>query len=155
MKNLEHRLAEMGYTLPTSPVPKANYVPFQTVGNLLFIAGQIPTADGQDKFVGKVGRDLTVEEGQSAARLCALNMLSQLRTALGGSFERLVGCVRLGGFVNCDPEFGQQPQVINGASDLIVQALGESGRHTRFAVGANSLPRNVAVEIDGIFEIKP
>jgi enamine deaminase RidA (YjgF/YER057c/UK114 family) len=154
MEHIEGRLAELGYTLPDSPVPKANYVPARLVGNLLFIAGQIPTANGEDQYVGKVGRDLPLEEGQAAARLCALNMLSQVRTALGGSFERLVGCVKLSGFVNCEPEFGQQPQVINGASDLIVQVLGESGKHARFAVGANSLPRNVAVEIDGIFEIR-
>ncbi|HKR47721.1 MAG TPA: RidA family protein [Paraburkholderia sp.] len=154
MEQVEARLAELGYTLPVSPIPKANYVPARLVGSLLFIAGQIPTADGEDKFVGKVGRDLPLEEGQAAARLCALNMLAQVRTALGGSFERLVSCVKLGGFVNCDPEFGQQPQVINGASDLIVQVLGESGKHARFAVGANSLPRDVAVEIDGIFEIR-
>jgi enamine deaminase RidA (YjgF/YER057c/UK114 family) len=155
MEQIEARLAELGHTLPVSPIPKANYVPARLVGNLLFIAGQIPTADGEDKYVGKVGRDLPLEDGQAAARLCALNMLAQVRTALGGSFERLVGCVKLSGFVNCDPEFGQQPQVINGASDLIVQVLGEGGKHARFAVGANSLPRNVAVEIDGIFEIRP
>ncbi|MBN3787318.1 RidA family protein [Burkholderia sp. Ac-20353] len=154
MDQIEQRLAELGLSLPVGPTPKANYVPFKQVGNLLFIAGQIPAADGEDKFSGKVGQDLTVEQGQAAARLCALNMLSQVRTALGGSFERLVGCVRLSGFVNSGPDFGQQPQVINGASDLIVQALGEAGRHTRFAVGANSLPRNVAVEIDGIFEVR-
>ncbi|WP_321812733.1 MULTISPECIES: RidA family protein [unclassified Burkholderia] len=154
VEQVEVRLAELGYTLPVSPTPKANYVPARRVGNLLFIAGQIPTADGEDKFVGKVGRDLPLEDGQAAARLCALNMLAQVRTALGGSFDSLVGCVKLGGFVNCEPEFGQQPQVINGASDLIVQVLGKSGKHARFAIGANSLPRNVAVEIDGIFEIR-
>jgi enamine deaminase RidA (YjgF/YER057c/UK114 family) len=154
MDSIEQRLSGFGFTLPQSPTPRANYVPYRQVGNL-FIAGQIPTADGEDKFVGKVGDDLTVEQGQQAAQLCALNMLSQVRTALGGSFERLISCVRLGGFVNCLPDFGQQPQVINGASDLIVQALGDAGRHTRFAVGAISLPRNVAVEIDGIFEVTP
>jgi enamine deaminase RidA (YjgF/YER057c/UK114 family) len=155
MDSIEQRLSGLGFALPQSPTPRANYVPYRLVGNLLFIAGQIPTADGQDKFVGKVGDDLTVEQGQQAAQLCALNMLSQVRTALGGSFERLISCVKLGGFVNCRPDFGQQPQVINGASDLIVQALGDAGRHARFAVGAISLPRNVAVEIDGIFEVKP
>lgn len=155
MDPIEHRLSELGFALPESPTPRANYVPFRLIGNLLFISGQIPTAGGQDKFVGKVGRDLTVEDGQKAAQLCALNMLSQVRTALGGRFDRLVSCVRLGGFVNCHPDFGQQPQVINGASDLIVHALGDAGRHTRFAVGAISLPRNVAVEIDGMFEVNP
>jgi enamine deaminase RidA (YjgF/YER057c/UK114 family) len=149
----EARLAQLGIELPKPAAPAANYVPARRSGSLIYIAGQVPSADGKDQYVGKVGKDLSIEEAQKAARLCAINILAQLRAALGGSLDRVAGCVRLGGFVNAVPEFGDHPKVINGASDLMVEVFGEAGRHARAAVGCNSLPRNVAVEVDAIFEI--
>ncbi|HTJ04190.1 MAG TPA: RidA family protein [Caldimonas sp.] len=150
----EARLAELGIDLPRAVPPAANYVPARRSGNVVYIAGQVPTADGKDQFVGKLGRDVSIEDGQKAARLCAINILAQLRTAMGGSLDDVVGCLRLGGFVNAVPEFGDHPKVINGASDLMVAVFGEAGRHARAAVGCASLPRNVAVEVDAIFEVR-
>ncbi|MBS0339915.1 MAG: RidA family protein [Proteobacteria bacterium] len=147
------RLKQLGIELPNPAAPAANYVPARKSGSMVYIAGQVPSAGGKDLYVGKVGKDVTIEDAQKAARLCAINILAQLRTALGGSLERVVGCVRLGGFVNATPEFGEHPKVINGASDLMVEVFGDAGRHARAAVGCNSLPRNVAVEVDAIFEI--
>jgi enamine deaminase RidA (YjgF/YER057c/UK114 family) len=154
MTSPDARLAELGITLPQAVAPAANYVPARRSGNLVYIAGQVPTADGRDQVVGKLGRDVSLEDGQKAARLCAINILAQLRQALGGSLDSVVGCVRLGGFVNATPEFGEQPKVINGASDLMVAVFGDAGRHARAAVGCASLPRNVAVEVDAIFEVR-
>ena len=148
------RLAELGITLPQAVAPAANYVPARRSGTLVYIAGQVPTADGRDQFVGKLGQDVSIEDGQKAARLCAINILAQLRSALGGSLDGVVGCVRLGGFVNATPDFGDHPKVINGASDLMVAVFGDAGRHARAAVGCVSLPRNVAVEVDAIFEVR-
>lgn len=149
----EARLAELGIDLPNAAPPAANYVPARKSGSLIYIAGQVPTAGGKDQYVGKVGQNVSIEDAQKAARLCAINILAQLRTALGGSLNGVVGCVRLGGFVNATPEFGDHPKVINGASDLMVEVFGDAGRHARAAVGCNSLPRNVAVEVDAIFEV--
>jgi enamine deaminase RidA (YjgF/YER057c/UK114 family) len=154
MTSPDARLAELGITLPQAVAPAANYVPARRSGTFVYIAGQVPTADGRDQYVGKLGRDVSVEDGQKAARLCAINILAQLRNALGGSLDDVVGCVRLGGFVNATPEFGDQPKVINGASDLMVAVFGDAGRHARAAVGCASLPRNVAVEVDAIFEVR-
>jgi enamine deaminase RidA (YjgF/YER057c/UK114 family) len=150
------RLAELGIALPDPPKVAANYIPAaQTTGSrLIFIAGQVPTSGGRDVYVGKLGGEVSLEDGQAAARLCAINILAQLRAALDGNLDRVVACVRLGGFVNATPEFGDHPQVINGASDLMVEVFGEAGRHARAAVGCVSLPRNVAVEVDAIFEVR-
>lgn len=150
----EARLSALNIALPAAVAPAANYAPARRSGSFVYIAGQVPTADGKDQYVGKVGRDITIEEAQKAARLCAINILAQLRNALGGSLDGVVGCVRLGGFVNATPEFGDHPKVINGASDLMVAVFGDAGRHARAAVGCNSLPRNVAVEVDAIFEVE-
>jgi enamine deaminase RidA (YjgF/YER057c/UK114 family) len=150
----EDRLAALGITLPAAVAPAANYVPARRTGPYVYISGQVPTADGKDQFVGKLGRDVSIEDGQKAARLCAINILAQLRATLGGSLDSVVGCVRLGGFVNSIPEFGDQPKVINGASDLMVEVFGDAGRHARAAVGCAALPRNVAVEVDAIFEVQ-
>ncbi len=145
-------LAEKGITLPDANAPAANYVPFVQVDKLLFVSGQIPlTGDGP--VTGKVGGDLSVEEGAAAAKLCALSLLSQVKAACGGDIDRLKRVVKLTGFVNSTPDFTQQPQVINGASDFLVDALGEAGRHSRSAVSAGALPLGVAVEIEGIFEL--
>jgi enamine deaminase RidA (YjgF/YER057c/UK114 family) len=147
------RLKQLGLALPEAPAPVANYVPAARSGNVLYVSGQIPLEAGKPQFVGKLGREFTVEQGQQAARLCALNVLAQASAALGGDLDRVVRCVRVGGFVNCMPEFGDQPQVVNGASDLLVAVLGDAGRHARAAVGCASLPRGVAVEVEAVFEV--
>ena len=131
----EARLNALGIDLPRPSVPAANYVPARRSGNLVYIAGQVPAAEGKDKFTGKLGDTVTIEDGQSAARLCAINILAQLRAALG-SLDEVVACVRLGGFVNATPEFGDHPKVINGASDLMVEVFGDAGRHARAAADA-------------------
>lgn len=151
---IEQRLRDLGIVLPVPTTPSANYVPFRRSGSLVFIAGQVPFAEGKYHFVGKVGRDVTVEDGQKAARLCAINILSQLKASLGGDIEGVLGCVRLGGFVNAVPEFAEHPKVVNGASDLMVAVLGDAGRHARVAVGCGSLPHDVAVEVEGLFEVR-
>jgi len=150
---IEARLKELGIDLPVAAAPAGNYVPYVVSGRLVFVAGQITLADGKPQFLGKLGREFAVEEGQRAARLCAINIVSQLKAACGGDLDRVVRIVKLGGFVNCVPEFTDQPKVINGASDLIVQIFGEAGKHARAAVGAPSLPLGVAVEIDAVAEI--
>lgn len=147
------RLAELGIELPNSPAPAANYVPFVVQGSTVYVSGQI--AQGPDGFItGKLGADLSVEDGAAAARSCALSLLAQVKAACDGDLDRLVRVVKLTGFVNSTPEFTDQPKVINGASDFFVEALGDTGRHARSAVSAGALPFNVAVEIEGIFEIK-
>jgi enamine deaminase RidA (YjgF/YER057c/UK114 family) len=150
---IDARLKQLGIVLPTPPLPAANYVPFVVSRGLAFIAGQVPFVDGKAQFVGKLGKDFTVEQGQQAARLCAINILAQVKAACGGDLGRVVRCVRVGGFVNCTPDFLDQPKVVNGASDLLVSVLGEAGKHARFAVGAPSLPLGVAVEVDATFEV--
>lgn len=152
---IEQTLTELGLELPKPPVPGGNFVPARIVGAFLYISGQVPAIDGKDHHPGKVGAEVTLEQAQHAARLCALNILAQAKAALGGDLGRLRSCIRLGGFVNAAPDFAQHPQVINGASDLIGQVMGEAGRHVRVAVGCNSLPRNLAVEIEALFEIEP
>lgn len=149
--SVEAKLKELGIEIPPAPAPAANYVPFALEGKLVFIAGQVPRgADGKLQYVGKVGKDLTEQDAYKGARLCALNCLAQLKAAAGGSLDRVKRIVRVGGFVNCVPDFTNQPQVINGASDLVVQIFGDKGRHARTAVGAGSLPANVAVEVEMI-----
>ncbi len=148
------RLQELGIELPEPPAPAANYVPWVKTGNLVFISGQVPFKDGGLQFRGKVGDTFSLEEGQQAARLCALNIIAVLQQACEGDLDRVTRCVKLGGFVNCPADFGQQPQVINGASDLMVEVFGDKGRHARFAVGAPVLPFDVAVEVDAVFEVE-
>ena len=152
MSNFEARLAELGVTLPDAPAPAANYVPWAVVGNLVYVSGQISMADGAF-ITGKLGDDMSVDDGAAAARTCAIGLLAQLKAACGGDLDRLVRVVKLTGFVNSTDDFGDQPKVINGASDFLVEALGEAGRHTRSAVSAASLPFGVAVEIEGIFQV--
>jgi len=123
------------------------------VGNLAFLSGQVTAWNGEFKFRGKLGRDFTIEQGQEAARICALNLIAQLKAALGGDLDRVKRCVRLGVFVNSMPDFTDQPKVGNGASDLFVQIFGDAGKHARTAIGTNVLPLDVAVEIDAIFEV--
>jgi enamine deaminase RidA (YjgF/YER057c/UK114 family) len=150
---IDKRLAELGIALPAPASPVGSYVPYVNVGALVFISGQLPRAEGKLAFTGKVGRDVTVENGQAAARVCALNLLAHLKVACAGNLDRVVRCVRMSGFVNSDPEFKDHPQVVNGASDLMHDVFGESGRHARTAVGVAALPANAAVEVEAIFEI--
>lgn len=149
---LEARLAELGLTLPAAPNPVANYVPFAISGNLLFISGQISKAADGTVVTGALGRDVSVETGQQAARHCALNILAQAKSALG-SLDRIGQVLKLTGFVNATADFADHPKVVNGASDLMVEVLGDKGRHTRAAVGVSSLPLNCAVEVDAIIAI--
>ena len=147
------RLAELGVTLPDAPAPAANYVPFVRIGSVVHVSGQI--SNGPDGLVtGKLGDTMDVAAGAQAARSCAISLLAQVRAACDGDIERLVRVVKLTGFVNSTPDFTDQPKVINGASDFLVEALGDAGRHARSAVSAASLPLGVAVEIEGIFEIR-
>ena len=150
---IESRLAELGIDLPRPSAPVANYVPYVTSGALVFVSGQVTMGDGGLKFRGRLGEDLSVDEGYQAARLCGLNLIAQAREAAGGDLDRIRRVVKLGGFVNCTPDFTDQPKVMNGASDLMVEVFGEAGRHARFAVGAPALPLGVAVEVDGVFEV--
>lgn len=149
---IETRLAELGLTLPDAPAPAANYVPYVISGSQLFISGQIAMKDGAF-WTGKAGLDLDADEAARAARSCALSLIAQARAATGGDLGRIKRVVKLVGFVNSTPDFTEQPKVINGASDLMVAVFGEAGRHARSAVSAAALPFNVAVEIEGIFEL--
>ena len=153
MKNVEQSIQDLGFELPQAAAPAANYVPYVISGNQVFIAGQIPFLNGEKAHIGKIGADLGIDDGIAAAQACALNILAQAGAAVGGDWSRLTRLVKLGGFVNCTPDFQDHPKVINGASDLMVSVLGDAGKHARFAVGAPSLPFNVAVEIDAVFEI--
>jgi enamine deaminase RidA (YjgF/YER057c/UK114 family) len=153
MTSFDQRLASLQITLPTPPQAVANYVPYVIAGNLVIISGQLPLKEGKVAFKGKVGQDLSLEEGQAAARLCAINILTQLKMACDGDLARVKRCVRLGGFVNCGAEFIEHPQVINGASDLMVDVFGDIGRHARAAVGVNALPLGAAVEVEATFLI--
>lgn len=150
---IDAKLKELGITIPEAAAPAANYVAYTISGNQVFVSGQVPFVDGKIQYQGKVGADFTTEQAADCARVCALNILAQVKAACGGDLDRVVQCVKLGGFVNCIDGFAEQPKVINGASDLMVEILGDKGRHARFAVGTNALPLNVAVEIDAIFEI--
>ncbi|WP_029009829.1 RidA family protein [Azospirillum halopraeferens] len=150
---IDERLRALGIELPQAAPAVAAYVPYTISGTTLYVSGQITVWNGERRFIGKVGRDLTVEEGVQAARLCGLNILAQARAACGGDLDRVARCLKLGGFVNCGPDFTDHPAVINGASELMTQVLGDAGKHARIAVGAASLPLGVAVEVDAVFEL--
>ena len=150
---IDAKLKQLGIELPVLAAPIANYVPFTVSGNLVFIAGQISQWNGERRFVGKLGAAISIADGQQAARLCALNIIAHLQVAAGGDLDRVRRCLRLGGFVNCTPDFTDMPQVINGASDLMVEVFGDPGRHARAAVGTSSLPGGVAVEVEATFEL--
>lgn len=150
---IDDKLREQGYTLPQAATPAANYVPYLIEDNYLYISGQLPFLNGERMHQGKIGDDLGIEAGQEAARACMLNGLAQLDAALDGDMSRLKRCIRIGGFVNASTDFDQQAAVINGASDLLVNVLGEKGMHTRFAVGVASLPFGIAVELDAVFAL--
>lgn len=147
------KVQSLGYQLPDAPAPAANYVPTVRTGNLLFISGQISQQDGKPVYLGRLGEQISVEEGKQAAALCALGILAQVSAAVGGDIDKVSRVVRLGVFVASTPQFDQQSQVGNGASDLIAAVFGERGRHARSAVGVASLPRGVAVEVEAVVEL--
>jgi enamine deaminase RidA (YjgF/YER057c/UK114 family) len=149
---IEARLKELGIELPQPTAPLANYVPFTVSGSLVFIAGQISQWNGEPRFVGKLGAGISIADGQQAARVCA-STSSRICAAASGDLDRVRRCLRLGGFVNCTPDFTDMPQVVNGASDLMVEVFGDAGRHARAAVGTSSLPGGVAVEVEATFEL--
>jgi enamine deaminase RidA (YjgF/YER057c/UK114 family) len=157
MNAVETKLRELGITLPTPAAPVANYVPYVRTGNLVVISGQLclgPDGKLADRHKGKLGADLFLESGQEAARLCAINLLAQLKAAVGGDLGAVVRCVRLGGFINAVPTFAQLAPVMNGASDLMVAVLGDKGRHARSTIGVAELPLDAAVEVEGMFEVQ-
>ena len=148
------KLKELGFALPEAAAPAANYVPYVIADDdMLYISGQIPFLNGEQMHIGRVGDNLSIEDGVEAAKACALNILGQANAAVDGDWSKIKRLVKLGGFVNCTPDFTAHPTVINGASDLMVAVMGDAGRHARFAVGAPTLPLGVAVEIDAIFEL--
>ena len=149
---IEARLTELGIKLPEGSVPQANYVPYTTSENLVFISGQVSKL-GDELITGKLGADVNIETGQRAARACALNLMSHLKSACGGDLDRMKRCLKLGGVVQGTPDFTYAPMVMNGASDLMVDVFGEAGRHARFAVAVACLPLDSAVEVDAVFEI--
>lgn len=153
MSALERRLTELGLSLPSPAAPAANYVPWRRAGSQILIAGQLPMEAGRVAVTGRLGDDVTLDEGQRAARLCALNILAQVKAACDGTLPDGLACLRLGAFVACTPAFTDHPKVVNGASDLIVAVLGDAGRHARFAVGVASLPLGAAVEIDATLSV--
>lgn len=153
MGRVDARLQELGITLPTPPAPVASYVPYVVSGNLVYVSGQV-SVDASGGIKGKLGDAIEVEEGQAAARLCALNLLAQVKAACGGDLDRVKRVVKLGGFVNVAPDFSPIPQVVNGCSDVMVAVFGDAGRHARSAVGVANLPLDFAVEVDGIFELE-
>ena len=153
MSIIKNKLESLNIILPPAPAPAANYVPTVKSGNLIFVSGQIPVVDG-NMIVGKVGHSIEIEEAVAAARACGLAIISQLNEATNSNLDKISRIVKLGGFVNCIDTFTQQPEIINGASNLMVEVFGESGKHSRFAVGTNSLPRGVVVEVEAIAEIK-
>lgn len=153
MGQFETRLAELGVSLPEAPAPAANYLPYVQVGDMLYVSGQISKRD-DGLITGKLGDDMDTPAGAEAAKVCAIALLAQVKAACGGDLDRLQRVVKLTGFVNSTADFVEQPQVINGASDFLGEALGDTGKHSRSAVSAASLPFGVAVEIDGVFQIK-
>jgi enamine deaminase RidA (YjgF/YER057c/UK114 family) len=154
MHIFEKNIKNLELNIPSMALPVANYVPYKIFGKFLYISGQAPIKEGLLIYKGKVGKDITEKEGVEAAKLCCINIISALKSAINNDWEKLDGFIKLGGFVNCDANFVNHPQIINGASDLLVKIFGEQGKHTRFAVGSNSLPMNISVEIDAVIKLR-
>jgi len=151
---VEARMREKGIELPQVAAPQGAYLPYVISGNLVFMAGQLPMLNGEIQVKGKLGDEVSLEDGQKAARICGLNLIAQLRQALDGDLDRVRRVVKLTGFVNAVPDYEGQPKVVNGVSDLMAEVFADVGAHARAAVGAGSLPLGVAVEVEGIFEIE-
>ena len=154
MHVFEKNIKELGITIPDLPVALANYVPYRIVDGIMYISGQAPIKDGRMQYTGKVGANISIEDGIRAAELCCINIIAALKQGTNGNWDQLDSFVKLGGFVNSRDDFTDHPKIINGASDLLVKIFGDQGKHARFAVGANSLPMNISVEIDAIIKIK-
>jgi len=154
MHIFEKNIKDLDLHIPDMAMPIANYVPYKIFDKILYVSGQGPSKEGSLIYKGKVGEDVTEEDGIKAAELCCVNIIAALKTAINGDWEQLDGFIKLGGFVNCNASFTNHPQIINGASDLLVKIFGEQGKHTRFAVGSNSLPMNISVEIDAIIKTR-
>jgi enamine deaminase RidA (YjgF/YER057c/UK114 family) len=150
---IDKRLSELGIELPKAAIPVANYVPVTFARGLAFVAGQVTVWNGEFRYIGKLGKEYQIADGQAAARLCGLNILAQMKAALGGDLDRVQRCLKLTVFVNSIDDFTDQPKVANGVSDLMTEVFGDAGRHARSAVAANVLPLNVAVEVEAIFEV--
>ena len=154
MHLFEENIKNLGLNIPKLPKALANYVPYKIIGKTIYISGQAPVQNGELIYKGKVGSDITVEDGIEAAKLCVINIIAAVKTGLDGDWDKLDSFVKLTGYVNCQDNFTDQPQVINGASDMLVDIFGEQGRHARVAVGSNALPLGIAVEIDAIVQLK-
>ena len=147
------KLKKLNIELPNAPDPVGAYVAYKKVGSLLFISGQLPISKNGEIIKGKIGKDLTLEDGQKASKLCAINILAQVNKCLNNDLDKVKNCIKITGYVNSTDDFTEQPKVINGASDTIVKVFGDFGKHTRAAISVNSLPLGVAVEVDAIFEL--
>ena len=154
MHVFEENIKKLGIKIPDMPNALANYVPYKLSDSIVYVSGQAPVMNGKLIYKGKVGNDISIEDGIKAAELCCINIISVLKKSINGDWNKLDNFLKLGGFVNCNSDFVDQPQIINGASDLLVKVFGEQGKHSRFAVGSNSLPMNISVEIDAIIKIK-
>ena len=154
MHSFEENIKNLGLKIPELPKALANYVPYKIVGKTMYISGQAPVRNGEMIYKGKVGSDITIEEGIEAAKLCVINIIAAVKTGLEGDWNKLDSFVKLTGFVNCQDSFTDQPKIINGASDMLVEIFGDQGRHTRVAVGSNALPLGISVEIDAIIQLK-
>ena len=154
MHLFEENIKNLGLNIPELPKALANYVPYKIVGKTMYISGQAPVQNGELIYKGKVGSDISVEDGIEAARLCVINIIAAVKTGLEGDWSKLDSFVKLTGFVNCQDDFTDQPKIINGASDMLVEIFGDQGRHSRVAVGSNALPLGIAVEIDAIVQLK-
>ena len=150
---IEDKLKELNIVIPNAPTPVGAYVAYKIINNLLFISGQLPIGPNGDIIKGKLGKDLTLEKGQEAAKFCAINLIAQAKKAVGGNLNKIKNCVKITGFVNSSDDFIDQPKVLNSASELLATLFGDNGKHARVAVSSNSLPLGIAVEIDAIFEI--
>jgi len=154
MHSFEENIKNLGLNIPDLPKALANYVPYKIVGKTMYISGQAPVENGELIYKGKVGSDITIEDGIEAAKLCVINIIAAVKSGLNGDWDKLDSFVKLTGYVNCQDNFTDQPKIINGASDMLVDIFGDQGRHSRVAVGSNALPLGIAVEIDAIIQLK-
>ena len=154
MHTFEKNIKNLGINIPELSIPVANYVPYKVVNNILYVSGQAPVLNGKLIYLGKVGIDISIEDGIEAARICCLNILAAIKHSIDCNWDRFGEIIKIGGFVNSNPDFTDHPKIINGASDLLVSIFGDKGKHTRFAVGSNSLPLNIAVEIEAIIQLQ-
>ena len=154
MHIFDENIKKLGLIIPDPPMAVANYIPYKIIDNIMYISGQAPSIDGKIIYTGKVGEDVSIENGIKAAELCCINIIANLKKGINNNWDKFDTFIKLGGFVNCNSDFIDQPKVINGASDLLVKVFGDHGKHTRFAVGSNSLPLGISVEIDAIIKLR-